>query len=272
MLQLFKTEWLKVKSYRTFWILFGSFFIFLPATLLMTADRFMHQINQMEGKNMETAIMKSLLSAPFIFPNVWRGAAWFGGLFFIIIGMLFILLVTNEVQYKTHRQNIIDGWSRTDFITAKLSMLLFFVVSTTVMVFLCGLVCGLLFTPDLSSVSIFENIRYVGYYALMATLYLVVAFLVAILIKRTGLAIVVYFGYVFVIDNLLWLVLTFRKSQLGYFLPLESSDSLIPNPFKPSNIELRTVPDLNLLITAVIYGTLMLYGIFRYYRNADLKT
>ncbi|MGJ7030426.1 ABC transporter permease [Niabella hirudinis] len=271
MLQLFKTEWLKIKNYRTFWILFGSFFIFLPSMFLMTANQFMRQFDQIGDKSIEAAMLKRMFSSPFVFPNTWHGAAWFGGMFFIIIGMLFILLITNEVQYRTHRQNIINGWSRMDYIKAKITLLLFFVITTTIMVFLCGLVCGLLFTPDLSSISFFENVYYVGYYAVMATLYLLVALLVAVLVKRTGLAIVLYFGYVFIIDNLLWLALTFRKGQAGYFLPLESSDSLVPNPFKPGMVETRTVSDGSLLVTVVIYGALMTYGIIRYYRHTDLK-
>lgn len=140
------------------------------------------------------------------------------------------------------------------------------------MVFLTGLVCGFLYTPDLGSVSVFENFYYVGYYALMATMYLTVAFLIAILIRRTGLAVIVYFAYVFIIDNLLWLALTFRKGQAGYFLPLESSDSLIPNPFKPALLETRTVSDLSLIFTALCYGAAMVYLIIRYYKNADLKS
>lgn len=272
MLQLFKTEWLKIKNYRTFWILFGSFFIFLPFTFLMTANRFMRQFNQFDGKSMEGAMLRNLFSSPFIFPNVWHGAAWFGGMFFIIIGMLFIMLITNEVQYKTHRQNIIDGWSRMNYIVAKITLLLFFVITTTLMVFLCGLVCGLLYTPELSSAPVLENIHYIGYYAVMATLYLVAAFLIAILVKRTGLAIILYFGYVFIIDNLLWLALTFRKGQAGYFLPLESTDSLVPNPFKPGMVETRKVADGSLLLTAAIYGIVMIYGIIRYYKRVDLKT
>ena len=139
------------------------------------------------------------------------------------------------------------------------------------MVVLTGFLCGLIFTPDLSAVSFFENFYYIGYYALMATQYLIVAFIIAILIKRTGLAIVIYFAYVFIVDNLLWLALTFRKGQAGYFLPLESTDSLIPNPFKPGMIETRTVSDLSLVITAIIYGAGMLYIIVRYYKNADLR-
>ncbi|WP_008585673.1 ABC transporter permease [Niabella soli] len=269
MVQLFKIEWLKIKTYRTFWVLFCSFFIFLPSMFLLAGDRFMHQF---QGKTMEAEAIKRFMNSPFVFPNVWRGAAWFGGLFFIIIGMLFIMLITNEVQYRTHRQNIIDGWSRMNFIAAKASLLLFFVLTTTVMVFLTGLVCGFLYTPDLGSVSVFENFYYVGYYALMATMYLTVAFLIAILIRRTGLAVIVYFAYVFIIDNLLWLALTFRKGQAGYFLPLESSDSLIPNPFKPALLETRTVSDLSLIFTALCYGAAMVYLIIRYYKNADLKS
>ena len=56
--------------------------------------------------------------------------------------MLFILLITNEVQYRTHRQNIIDGWSRMDFLKAKFSMLIFFVAVSTLLVFIIALIVG----------------------------------------------------------------------------------------------------------------------------------
>src|SRR5688572_2957814 len=100
MLELFKIEWLKIKTYKTFWVLFGGFCILFPVAFYFAANKYMEQMTGMEEKT-----IKALLGSPFIFPKVWHGASWFGGLFFIMIGMLFILLITNEVQYRTHRQN-----------------------------------------------------------------------------------------------------------------------------------------------------------------------
>ena len=215
-------------------------------------------------------MLKALLDAPFVFPKVWHAAAWTGGMFFVLIGMLFILLITNEVQYRTHRQNIIDGWSRMDFLKAKFTIMVFFVLVSTLLVFIMGLIVGSQFSA--SAVNMFEGVHFVGYFALMATLYLMLAFLVAILIKRTGLSIIIYFAVVCIVDNVLWLVFTLKESQLGYYMPLEAVDSLVPNPFKPKIMEKRTVADYTLIIAAFAYITLYVYIIINYFRKTDLKT
>ena len=266
MIKLFKIEWLKLRTYRTFWVLFGAFLLMFPVAFYFSASKYMERASS----GLQEQAIKAFLGAPFIFPRVWQASSWFGGMFFVMIGMLFILLITNEVQYRTHRQNIIDGWSRIDFLKAKLSLMIFFVLVATALVFCCGLLVGLLFSTTANG--IFENVYYVGYFALMATIYLAVAFLTAILVKRTGLSIIIYFAIVCILDNVLWLVLTLKDSQLGYFLPLECVDSLVPNPFKPSALERRTVPDISLIIAVLAYLSLFVYIVVNYFKKTDLKT
>src|SRR5437868_12700152 len=128
MLDLFRIEWMKIKSYRAFWVLFGAFVVLFPVAFFYVAYKFMSS----SGSHQEE-MLKEMIGNPFKYPQVWLSSSWFGGLFFIMIGMLFILLITNEVQYRTHRQNIIDGWSRFDFLKAKFSMLIFFVLTSTLL-------------------------------------------------------------------------------------------------------------------------------------------
>ena len=268
MFNLFKIEWLKIKTYRTFWILFVGFLIFFPVAFYLSGYKYMERVSKSES--MQEKILKSLLDVPFTFPKVWQASSWYGGMFFVLMGMLFILLITNEVQYRTHRQNIIDGWSRMDFLKAKFSILVFFVAVSTLLVFIMGLIVGSVFST--SNAKMFEGVYYVGYFALMATLYLMLAFLVAILVKRTGLSIIIYFAIVCIVDNVLWLIFTLKDSQLGYYMPLEAVDSLVPNPFKPKVLEKRTVADYTLIIAAVSYIAAYVYIIINYFRKTDLKT
>ena len=268
MFNLFKIEWLKIKTYRTFWILFLGFIVSYPVAFYFLANKYMERMGQ--RASVQETILKSMLDAPFVFPRVWQAAGWMGGLFFILIGMLFILLITNEVQYRTHRQNIIDGWSRMEFLKAKFTLLIFFVLVSTTLVFLMGLLVGSIYSSSMSSMS--NGIYYVGYFMLMATLYLVLAFLVAILVKRTGLSIIIYFTIVCIVDNILWLVFTLKQSQVGFYMPLEVVDSLLPNPFKPKVMEMRTVADYTLIIGAVAYITAYVSIIINYFRKTDLKT
>ncbi|MEO5984403.1 MAG: ABC transporter permease [Ferruginibacter sp.] len=265
MLNLFRVEWLKIRTYKTFWILFGTFCVMFPIAFYFSASKYMENKN---GIQEET--IKAFLGSPFIFPKVWHSASWFGGMFFVMMGMLFILLITNEVQYRTHRQNIIDGWSRLDFLKAKFSLLIFFVLVSTLLVFISALAVGYIFSKNTSSP--FENMYYLWYFMLMATIYLMVAYLVAILVKRTGLSVIIYFAVVCIIDNLLWLILTLYNNQFGYFLPLEAGDSLIVNPFKPAIMEKRTVSDMALIATGLGYIVLFAFIIIRYFKRSDLKT
>ena len=266
MLNLFKIEWLKIKTYRTFWVLFLGFIIFYPLAFYFSANKYM----EVTSAGTEGKMLKAFLASPFIFPKVWLGASWMGGLFFVLIGMLFILLITNEVQYRTHRQNIIDGWSRMDFLKAKLSLLIFFVLVSTLLVFITALITGSIFS--VSKTEMFTQVYFIWYFALMALVYLALAFLVAILVKRTGLSIIIYFAIVCILDNVLWLIFTLKGSQYGYFMPLEVVDSLVPNPFKPQMMEKRTVEDYTLMIAAAAYLSLYAFIVINYFRKADLKT
>jgi ABC-2 type transport system permease protein len=268
MLNLFKIEWLKIKTYKTFWILFLAFLVFFPVAFYFSASKYMESLSN--SGRMEEQLLKAMIESPFVFPKVWQSSGWMGGLFFVLLGMLYILLITNEVQYRTHRQNIIDGWSRMDFLKAKFSILIFFVLVSTVLIFLSGLLVGLVFSPANSD--IFKGLYFVGYFALMATLYLMLAYLVAILVKRTGLAIIIYFAVVCILDNVLWLIFTLKNSQIGYYLLLEPADSLLTNPFKPKIMERRTVDDYTLIIAAVAYIGLYFSVIVSYFRKTDLRT
>jgi len=266
MYKLFKIEWLKIKTYKTFWLLYLSFIVFTPLFVVFVAYKFMST----KYSNFEEMTLKALAGAPFVFPKVWHSVTYFSGLFFVVLSMLFILLITNEVQYKTHRQNIIDGWSRMDFIKAKFTVLVFFIISATLVTFVTALIVGYTYSP--AGADVMGGIKYLGYFVLMATVYMMVAFLVAILVKRTGLSIIIYFVLVVILDNLLWLGFTLKDSQLGYYMPLEAVDSLIPNPFKPKIMERRTVADYTLIIAAFTYLVAYGYIIIMYFRKTDLKT
>ena len=52
------------------------------------------------------------------------------------------MLVTNEFSFRTHRQNIIDGWSRRQFVDVKIAMAVIIALVSTLMVILTALVFG----------------------------------------------------------------------------------------------------------------------------------
>ncbi len=107
-----RVEWLKLKYYRTFWILLAIIVVCIPAFNYVSYDITDNSFPKMNGK--------SLLGTPFSFPYVWSTVPYLAGILMFMPAILIITLFTNEYSFRTHRQNIIDGWSRARFIHIKL--------------------------------------------------------------------------------------------------------------------------------------------------------
>ena len=61
--------------------------------------------------------------------------------------------------------------------------------------------------------------------------YMGLSLLIALFIKRSGLAIGLFFLYAFILDNLLGAIVNkITSSQVGNFLPLQASDEMLPFP------------------------------------------
>ena len=110
MLQLLKLEWLKVKNYRAFWIFLGLYIVGLFSINWIAY--------QFPGKVKKNNVPLNIF--PYDFPAVYQTIAWVSSWLLYFPGILMILVITNEYNYKTHRQNIIDGLTRQQFVAAKI--------------------------------------------------------------------------------------------------------------------------------------------------------
>src|SRR6187431_330058 len=117
MFSLLKTEWLKIRNYPAFWLLIGLCLLSYPGINYIFLKAFESIVKK---ENAAGKMISVLLGKPFSFPEVWHTSAYLISVFVFIPSVLIIMLITNEYTYKTNRQNIIDGWSRRDFMFAKL--------------------------------------------------------------------------------------------------------------------------------------------------------
>lgn len=223
MLHLLKVEWLKLKNYRTFWILFVLF------VLSIYGFNYIWYLIQHEilREMKQEGVVKSIIGAPYSFPDVWQQAPYVSGFLLFLMGLGIIIPTTNEFSYKTHRQNIVDGWSRMQFISVKLAMVGIIALATTIIVIVTALIFGFQQEAPFS----LEKIEYIGYFLFQAFSYGCVALLMSVLIKRSGLVMAVYFAYAVIIENVLGMYLIHKLKLHGEYLPLNSSDALIPFPF-----------------------------------------
>lgn len=219
MLKNLKIEWLKVRSYRTFWVLLALFIICTVGV---------NYIVYQSKSDVKMQPVSMLIGNPFSFPDVWHTVGYISSFLLFLPGLIVLILVTNEYNYKTHRQNIIDGISRFDFVVTKIFLAIEFALLATLLSFIIAMVIGL--CSGSTSFSL-NNLNYIFYFFLQALTYTFSGVLFGFLFKRSGLAIALYFIYLIFIKNILSFLANHFLSGMGDYFPIKSADNLIPLPF-----------------------------------------
>lgn len=214
MLQLLKIEWLKTKRLVTFWVLTGLFALLLPLF------NYQFSSGMAEGGKM--------LNLGYEFPNVWSIFGFWATWFVLFIAFVIIILITNEYRYKTNRQNVIDGWTRMQAFHAKCQLIVFLSLMTTLYVCLWCLIFGAAYSEGFDSMT--EGMEKMIYFFILCLNYYGFAAMLAFLLKRSGLTIGLFMLYALIIENILnnYLNWQFKESYIGTYLPLQSSDEMLP--------------------------------------------
>lgn len=223
---MIRVEWLKLKHYRPFWVIAASYPLALLASVMvmMKLEGFiMKEVTQKGGMTAAMAIGRS----PFVFPEVWQTMAYVATWFHFIPALLIMLTVTNEFQFRTHRQNLLDGWSRAQFFLAKLATLVAICAGAT---FFVGVVAaGVGFARGSFELG---RLQYLGFFFLHCFHYGCFSLLLAFWLKRGLLSIFAFMFYTMGAENFLsWLASKFSQT-LSYLAPLGSMDHLIPFPIQ----------------------------------------
>lgn len=222
MFLLLGIEWLKIKRYRTFWVLIGMFALLLPFWNYEIASGVL-QLGPSKKGGM------NFLNTAYSFPEVWSNLGFWGSIFIMFISILVIILTTNEYSYRTHRQNIIDGWTRMQFFHAKVLLVVVLSFIITVYFFLLGMVFGGSYSGGLGN--LFSEFQRVIYFFVLCLNYLGFALFLAIWIRRSGLAIGLFILYSMIIENIgKGLINHYMDMPYGDLLPLQASDELLPFP------------------------------------------
>jgi len=244
MLHLLRIEWLKVKNYRAFWIF--SVFYLLSIFLINYIAWYIEQRTKSEVPQSAMVIGDS-----FAFPKVWQTVGWLSSWLLYFPGMIIIMLMVNEFNFKTHRQNIIDGWSRRQFIGVKFATIILFALLIT----LINAITSLFFGSLSSGSFTLDGIEYLGYVFIQSLAYLFFALMLAVLFRRSGLAIIIFFLYGLIFE---WLITAltnfqFKLTPIGYFLPLQASDVLIPMPFGTKVFYPDSPSTIALIVAVLVY-------------------
>ncbi|MBS1946126.1 MAG: ABC transporter permease [Bacteroidetes bacterium] len=227
MLHILKTEWLKIKGYPAFWWVMGITALTYPGInyLFHGVYENITQKDTQRGK-----ILKMLIGNPFSFPEAWHTVAYFSSIFVFIPAIVVIMLITNEYTYKTNRQNIIDGWSRREFMIAKITDVIILTLLVAVLSAGVALVIGIANTEGAKS-NHWQMSYYAGLFALQTFSQLSIAFTIGLLLRKSFIALAVFSFYGIIVEPIAVNVLKYKfDNNIGEYFPLEISQRLLPKP------------------------------------------
>ncbi len=255
MIKLLKIEFKKIRSYKTFWILTGVYFIFLSLGIVM-AEFIIN--NMVDNMNRHLPIPLPHVNI-FFFPDVWQNIAFFATIRYVLIfpAIIIIILITNEFTFKTIRQNVINGLSKFEFLLSKLYLILLISVVLTLLMAFGSLIIGLSHTSENTLALIFEKSTFItGFFITILTLQ-IYAFFFGFMLRNTGLSIALFTLYALIVEPILYYFLKSPivfKNDISTYLPLNAVLRVTEYPAIPV---LKKVMGLNLQEKVTLGGCLL---------------
>jgi ABC-type transport system involved in multi-copper enzyme maturation permease subunit len=227
MTQIVRTEWLKIRNYPAFWWVFGITALTYPGVNYLFLYVY-HDITKQ--KSAAGQVLKALMGNPFSLPEGWRTMAFFSSFFIYIPAIVVIMLITNEYTYRTNRQNIIDGWSRKNFMAAKMIDVLLLSAIVTLLYAVVALLIGLSNT-NIDAAGKWDLTYYIGLFFLQTLCQLSIAFMVGMLLRKAFIALAIFTFYSMIVEEFAVNILKYKyNNNIGRFFPMEISDRLLTRP------------------------------------------
>jgi ABC-type transport system involved in multi-copper enzyme maturation permease subunit len=227
-------------------------------------------VNYIAAEIIKTIPNKSIIE----FPKVWTMIPYISSYLLVILGFIIIMHTCAEYTYRTNRQNVIDGLSRNQYITTKILLILVVALFATTVTFISAFITGLMSGTPVS----FEGFRFIFYFFIQTVAYMSVAFLFALLLKKSVLSIGIFFIYSLIVENILEKYINKIHigviEKIGGFLPISSSEHLLlPNEMK-TLLNMVNMGDSHseytYLAASIVYIVLCFYACYFRYEKQDL--
>jgi ABC-2 type transport system permease protein len=232
MLHLLNIEYSKVKNYASFWVILVIYAIVIPLIIW--------GISSFQLGDPKTPLYWEG-SSVLKFPVVWNSVTWVASWFNILLGILIVLIICNDFNFRTFKQNVIDGLSKQQVIASKFLFLIALATAVTLYTFLLSVIFGSIFS---TGGSMFDQIYYLGIYFIQTIGYFTLAFIFSILLRKTALSIIVFTLAIFINPILTGIVsLTIGDSSFVQFLPINVISELTPFPLQWLTDMMQMNPD-----------------------------
>jgi ABC-type transport system involved in multi-copper enzyme maturation permease subunit len=225
MLRLLQIEFIKLWNNRASKVLIISYFILLTSIALIAAIKF--DIGPVQFHLADQGI--------FNFPYIWHFNTFVAAIFKLFLAIVIVSMMANEYSNKTIKQNLIDGFSKKEFLMSKVLTVVSFALISTVFVFVVSLILGVTYS-DYNEISIiFSDLEFLLAFFVKLVGFFSFCLFLGILVKRSAFAL----GFLIlwtileqVVFGLLgWKVMSWPAAKrVKDFFPLESMMNLIKEP------------------------------------------
>ncbi len=207
-------EYTKIWSYTAFRVIILLHFILFFLVVLVTS-------------RLDITIPGFSTDYLYQFPNIWEFFPWVASWFNLLLAILIIVMTGNEYTFRTFRQHVIDGLSRSDLLTGKVFLIIAIAIYSMLMVLLFSLLFGFIFTRDMTAGLFVKKTYILLVYFVQAVAYMSTGFLLAILFRNTALAIVLFILYRLIIESVFRL---FFPPEARLYFPMKVISNLTPMP------------------------------------------
>ena len=273
MLRLLNIEWIKIRNSKSFKVL-GLIWLIAFLAIPIGANSLLNYFESMGLEGSELLNVSPKDFPVFDFLDIWQNLAYIYKLITILLCFVIIVNVTNEFDYKTIRQNIIDGMSKREFVISKFLVIIATALIASTLLAILGFIAGFAFSPVKDFTTIFSHFNFVGAYFLHLALHLSMCLFLAVLIKRSGILIAFLIFYSYIIEPIATqlFIHQFKLPTLTNFFPLNVSWNLIPRPIeKYFLIEVQDFVAWGDVGIALLYIALYLGGTYLLITKKDIN-
>lgn len=275
MLQLLKTEIKKFKSNSTITLLVVFFTLLMPFVILTLKGIFKDATGPIKA-----------ISEIYDLPMIWDYQGYAGSwLVFFFLGFMVLQMFTNEVSQRTMRQNIIFGYTKKEFFTAKVIVIICLSIFATLLYAISSAVIGMIHTPGFDFELLMDNnwaiLRF--FISTLGTLFF--ALLVAVVFRRGGLSMFIYFAYPLILEPIMRGLVIYGLIKSGNpswtlmnYFPMNTIEDLMTFPLIRTSSEFLNVHENMTLVHSypiaigmgITYSVLFLFLAWRSFKNSDI--
>ncbi len=267
MIRLLKIDFRKYFYNRTFWILTITYLLVM-VLVFYGIEHFLNSTLKNAGKNSSIPIPSFSL---YSFPYVWQNLSYLAGYFKIFPALIILIFITAEYNYKTIRQNVMNGLSRMEFLMSKVIFVFFYSLLAALVLFFSALTLGFIHTSQEVEYTALENSGFIIAYFLETFAFSTLAMFVGFLVQRSGLAIGTLILYYYIVEPVIDYKLPESISQ---YMPAKVIRNLIDVPnsslMKLFGINFREYVATQDIVLCIVYSILFIVFSWLLLKNKDL--